>query len=99
MISRRQFVGILAGAAAAIAVPELLVPKRTFFLPPPGGWPNDMNRYFTSPYAWYLKMDAAEAANFRTFVRMRLHDDDLAGVSLDSVAHPGSEFRPLRWDT
>lgn len=35
MISRRRF---LFGAAAALILPELLLPKRTFFLPPSGGW-------------------------------------------------------------
>lgn len=35
MISRRHFLSI---AAAIIVVPELIVPKRTFFLPPKGGW-------------------------------------------------------------
>jgi hypothetical protein len=40
-MNRRGFFGLLAGAAAAtIALPdiELLVPKRTIFLPPAGGW-------------------------------------------------------------
>jgi hypothetical protein len=37
-MNRRGFLSVLAGAAAAIIVPELLVPKRTFFLPPVGGW-------------------------------------------------------------
>jgi hypothetical protein len=42
-MNRRGFLGVLAGAAAAIAVPELLIPKRSFFLPPPGGWrPSDL---------------------------------------------------------
>ena len=38
MISRRQFLTYAAIGAGAIAVPELLLPKRTFFLPPKGGW-------------------------------------------------------------
>ncbi len=40
-MNRRGFFGLLAGAAAtAIALPELelLIPKRTIFLPPIGGW-------------------------------------------------------------
>lgn len=40
-MNRRHFFGLFAGAAAtAIAVPELelLVPSRTIFLPPVGGW-------------------------------------------------------------
>lgn len=40
-MNRRGFFGLFAGAtAAAIALPnfELLLPKRTIFLPPAGGW-------------------------------------------------------------
>ena len=40
MVSRRKFLSFLAGAAGAVAVPALLVPNRSFFLPPPGGWPS-----------------------------------------------------------
>lgn len=40
MISRRSFLGVLVGAATAVVVPELIVSKRTFFLPPLGGWVN-----------------------------------------------------------
>jgi hypothetical protein len=34
-MNRRNFLGLLA---PALILPELLVPKRTFFLPPKGGW-------------------------------------------------------------
>lgn len=37
-MDRRSFLKLLAGSAAAVAAGELLLPKRTFFLPPPGGW-------------------------------------------------------------
>lgn len=37
-MNRRGFLGILAGAAAAVVVPELAKPK-TIFLPPDCGWP------------------------------------------------------------
>lgn len=37
-MNRRGFLSLLAPAAALIAVPELLIPKRSFFLPPAGGW-------------------------------------------------------------
>jgi hypothetical protein len=37
-MNRRQLLGLLAAAPVALIVPELLVPKRTFFLPPAGGW-------------------------------------------------------------
>jgi len=53
MITRRLFLGLAAGAAGALIVPELIVPKRTFFLPPPGGWrPQDYTtRTITMPGA------------------------------------------------
>jgi hypothetical protein len=39
MLSRRKFLGLVgAGAAALILPPELLLPRKTFFLPPTGGW-------------------------------------------------------------
>lgn len=40
-MNRRGFLALLGGAGAALLVPELLVPKRTIFLPPAGGWPVD----------------------------------------------------------
>ena len=39
-MNRRQFFLATLSTAAAIAVPELWVPKRTIFLPPRGGWPS-----------------------------------------------------------
>jgi hypothetical protein len=52
-MNRRGFFGLLAGAtAAAIALPEieLLVPKRTIFLPPAGGWIGRGNQLLTIKY-------------------------------------------------
>jgi hypothetical protein len=40
-MNRRGFLRLLAPAAALIAAPELLLPRRTFFLPPAGGWGGD----------------------------------------------------------
>ena len=37
-VNRRGFLAALGLATGAIAVPELWTPKRTFFLPPRGGW-------------------------------------------------------------
>lgn len=39
-MNRRGFIALLGGVGATLAVPipELLVPARTFFLPPRGGW-------------------------------------------------------------
>jgi len=49
MITRRLFLGLAAGAAGALILPELIVPKRTFFLPPPGGWrPQDYTHVITT---------------------------------------------------
>jgi hypothetical protein len=41
-MNRRNFIALLTGALAA---PVLLAPKRTFFLPPVGGWPVDALSY------------------------------------------------------
>jgi hypothetical protein len=40
-VNRRGFLSLLAPAAAALMVPELLVPKRTIFLPPRRRWTVD----------------------------------------------------------
>ena len=37
-MNRRGFLATLGLAAGALAIPELWTPKRTFFLPPRGGW-------------------------------------------------------------
>lgn len=37
-MNRRGFLSLLAPAAALIVAPELLIPRKTFFLPPAGGW-------------------------------------------------------------
>lgn len=37
-MNRRGFLSLIAPAAALIAAPELLLPRKTFFLPPAGGW-------------------------------------------------------------
>jgi hypothetical protein len=55
-MNRRGFLAILgitvAGAAAGVAIPELWTPKRTFFLPPKGGWiPQGWNPY-TYQWTW-----------------------------------------------
>jgi hypothetical protein len=38
-ITRRQFLG--GAVAAALVIPELVLPTTRFFLPPPGGWPKN----------------------------------------------------------
>jgi hypothetical protein len=38
-VNRRRFLSLLAATApAALILPELLIPKRSFFLPPAEGW-------------------------------------------------------------
>jgi hypothetical protein len=37
-MNRRNFLSLVGASAAALIAPELLIPKRTFFLPPAGGW-------------------------------------------------------------
>jgi hypothetical protein len=46
-MNRRKFLSFLGvGAAAAIIAPELLLPKRTFFLPPAKGWTYDFSKNY-----------------------------------------------------
>lgn len=46
-MNRRAFLLALSTAAAAgLIVPELVLPKRTFFLPPRGGWRSE--NYWTA---------------------------------------------------
>lgn len=37
MMKRRAFLGLFA-AAPVLLLPELIIPRKTFFLPPTGGW-------------------------------------------------------------
>jgi hypothetical protein len=39
-MNRRKFLGFLAAGGAIAAAPALLLPERTIFLPPIGGWPH-----------------------------------------------------------
>ena len=53
-MNRRSFLRTLALSAGGIALlgPELLVPKRTYFLPPAGGWLRE------DPYAYLMRHGA-----------------------------------------
>jgi len=64
MISRRQFLTYAAIGAGVIAVPELLLPKRTFFLPPKGGW-----------RGWYLTVDTASKEDEAAFQYFSFDDN------------------------
>jgi len=50
VISRRSFLTGAAIATGALIVPELIAPKRAFFLPPKGGWDWQAYAYGWHPY-------------------------------------------------
>jgi hypothetical protein len=54
--------GFLLAAPALLALPELIVPKRTFFLPPVGGWPDLTDRSF-----FYEVCDVVHTTVYRTY--------------------------------
>jgi hypothetical protein len=37
-VNRRQFFGMTAAAVAAAGLPAFVLPRKTIFLPPKGGW-------------------------------------------------------------
>jgi hypothetical protein len=92
-MNRRGFFGLLgAAAAAAIAVPELelLVPKRTIFLPPAGGWALRGNQLLT------IAMISREALRVLTMTievadLQRNFDRSFVAYSDDG----GKSFQPL----
>lgn len=51
-MNRRGFLTLAGTAAAALAIPELWIPKRTFFLPPRGGWLPPRTSAIQEPYAY-----------------------------------------------
>jgi len=55
-MNRRGFLAALgitvAGAASGLAIPELWTPKRTFFLPPKGGWAAQGWNPYTYQWTW-----------------------------------------------
>lgn len=58
-MNRRGFLSLIAPAAALIVAPELLLPKRTFFLPPGGGWSGGYPADFIGALKWKLAMEIA----------------------------------------
>lgn len=95
MTTRRQFLSILAGAMPLIAAPALLLPRRSFFLPPPGGWPRSLpslNAYLTSPNAWYLKTDHPDG--LKKYHRYRC--EDLTEGSLEAMCRQIRELTKER---
>lgn len=76
-MNRRGLLQLLAGSAAALAAGELLIPSRTIFLPPRGGWPTSrLGMYFGT--AWLPGYAEGEpmAAAWRD-VRWTLYSGDL----------------------
>lgn len=66
-MNRRGFLSLLAPAAALIVAPELLLPRRTFFLPPTGGWSGDWFQKWVDAdmrQAWQAGLDAAYRAAY-----------------------------------
>lgn len=99
-MKRRGFLGVLTGAAAAIAVPELLLPKRTYFLPPAGGW--DGSGDFTlegwikpfpfnepSPVLFEMLRSLPEipplTGYYVEWIPSRLHTEDSSGIILEET--------------
>lgn len=67
-MKRRDFIQLLASAVpAALILPELIVPKRTFFLPPAAGWLPPIERSAVKVGGSYF-LDAVAGMNF--LVRM-----------------------------
>jgi hypothetical protein len=110
-MNRRGFFSLIGGAAvAAIALPELelLVPTRTIFLPPAGGWIGRGNQLFT------IKMISEEAMRVlsqnmefmseidREYDRSFIEVSDDAGKTFKRLPLKQSGtvqvFRPPRYD-
>lgn len=58
-LNRRGFLAALGLATGALAVPELWTPKRTFFLPPRGGWIVPVGGGGPYTYAWQWVSDGS----------------------------------------
>lgn len=91
-MNRRGFLRGAIGAAAALAIGEAFLPKRSIFLPPAGGWPAGQLGsfrgvdYLTSPNAWFIK--TGDEKGMKYFERHRVTD----GCSLNCATHPGSRI-------
>lgn len=64
-MNRRQFFGMTAAAVASAGLPALVLPDKTIFLPPRGGWwaPHlrlrEVEQYTINDDALWLRYDAA----------------------------------------
>ena len=95
MITRRQFLTTTGLAIAGLIIPELVLPQKTFFLPPPGGWPKDYakqaveaeKRYF---YQWGIRGEG------------EVEIVDSNGVTIKAVqaiSGPGNGWKIIEGDT
>ena len=93
MITRRDVFTLLAGGA--VAASGLLLPERTIFLPPHGGWVVTQKRMdFPIHYAhiWQQELDSGVV----TFVHNADHPIDGAGDRLQLWTSAPLESQPLK---
>jgi hypothetical protein len=104
MISRRGFLqGLLAAAPAALIVPELLIPTRTIFLPPAGGWVasewsvSSLGGYLYSQHlANVLRRQVQPLVRFKQFQdNPEIYRESPLSQALNEGLPPG---KPLTWD-
>ena len=82
-MNRRGFLAALGLTGAGLAVPELWIPKRTFFLPPRGGWA-------ARPSTTTITATGGEAPwNYQwTWLRGG------GGITIDAPTEPATTFTP-----
>lgn len=91
-MNRRGFLGILAGATAAIIAPELVAPK-TIFLPPRGGWPardpfvDYLARYQHTSVVIPIKFTEPDPALFELMEKIERDSAALTGLPMPPAYH------------
>jgi hypothetical protein len=79
-MNRRHFLALIgATAPAALILPELLVPHRTFFLPPSGGWAPSLGDL------WLDYVNLARPAGVEVTIRVDFIARKPAIVELNSI--------------
>lgn len=85
-MNRRGFLSLLAPAAALIVAPELLIPRRTFFLPPTMGWSiSPEMAYLDGIYRRYSGYEALVPAEIIQ-ITLRNHQDAMLNNILKNNA-------------
>jgi hypothetical protein len=84
MISRRGFLGMLG--AGGVGASALLLPRKTIFLPPPGGWPRGALASMVIPRT-DLEYYAEAIASGRCEYDM--HSETMTIYQLDPAHHAG----------